>query len=160
MGSGGLIRQPQDDVPDTGITNLELFQEEVTHRALFGSHHVLPCLGVLSAVPVTPPGLEARVMGIKGCLRNGLKASTNLLCLSDAQSQQLRNQLLQNRVGMKYMALPKMPAGGDTVGTSSLQPGDTQAWGKQGSRVEGGKGEPGNEYLLGRSISRHRCGRF
>lgn len=59
MGSGGLIRQPQDDVPDTGITNLELFQEDVTHRALFGSHHVLPCLGVLSAVPVTTrPGSQ------------------------------------------------------------------------------------------------------
>lgn len=69
-------------------------------------------------------------------------------------------QLLQNPGGMKHMALPKMPAGGDIVGMSSMQPGDTQAWGKQGSRAEGGKGKAGKEYLLGWSISRHRCGRF
>lgn len=69
-------------------------------------------------------------------------------------------QLLQNPGGVKHMALPKMPAGGDIVGMSSMQPGDTQAWGKQGSRAEGGKGKAGKEYLLGWSISRHRCGRF
>lgn len=82
MGSGGNIQQPQDDVPDTGMF---LKRREHTELSL---DLVMPC-PALSAVPLAAPGLE--VMGIKGCLRNGVKASTHLLCLPDAQSQQLRN---------------------------------------------------------------------